>query len=95
MFVFRIGSVHLFTESFVSCLLPYYSLPSLETRQLLVPVPPEYWIFKMASLCYFLVLFHGSALLAVSICNNGSISNFLIFPLPADHSWQRNREEYA
>ena len=26
MFVFRIGSVHLFTESFVSCLLPYYSL---------------------------------------------------------------------
>ena len=25
MFVFCIGSVHLFTESFVSCLLPYYS----------------------------------------------------------------------
>ena len=95
MFVSCIGSVHLFTESFGSCLLPYYSLPSLETRQLLVPVPPEYWIFKMASLSYFLVLFHGSALLAVSICNNGSILSFLIFPLPADHSWQRNREEEA
>ena len=45
-----------------------------------MPVPPEYWIFKMASLCYFLVLFHGSALFAVSICNSGSISSFLIFP---------------
>ena len=63
----------------------------LETRQLLVPVAPEYWIFKMASSCYFLVLFHGSALFAVWICNSGSISSFLIFPLPADHSWQRNR----
>ena len=49
MFVFCIGSLHLFTESFVSFLL----LVILETRQLLVPVPPEYWIFKMASLCYF------------------------------------------
>ena len=85
MFVFCIGSVHLFTESFVSCHLPYYSVV-LETRQLLVPVPPEYWIFKMASLCYFLVLFDGSALFGVSICSNGSISSFLIFPLPADHS---------
>ena len=27
----------------------------LKTRQLLVPVPPEYWIFKMASLCYSMV----------------------------------------
>ena len=82
MFMFCIGSLHLFTESFVSFLL----LVILETRQLLVPVPPEYWIFKMASLCYFLVLFHGSALFGVSICNSGSISSFLIFSLPADHS---------
>ena len=67
----------------------------LETRQLLVPVPPEYWIFNMASLCYFLVLFHGSALFAISIWDSGSISRFLIFPLPADHSWHRNREEKA
>ena len=65
----------------------------LKTRQLLVPVPPEYWIFKMASPCYFLVLSHGLALFAVSRCYSGSISNFLIFPLPVDHSWQRNREE--
>ena len=89
MFVFCIGSVHLFTESFVSCLLPF------ETRQLLVPVPPESWVFKMASLCYFLVLFPGSALFAISVCNSGSISSFLIFSLPTDHSWQRNREEKA
>ena len=91
MFVFCIGSVHLSTESFVSCLL----LVIFETRQLLVPVPFEYWILKMASLCYFLVLFHGSALFAISICKSGSISSFLIFPLPADHSGQRNREEKA
>ena len=38
-----------------------------ETRQLLVPVPPESWVFKMASLWYFLVLFHGSALFAISL----------------------------
>ena len=75
MFVFCIGSVHLFTESFVSCLLPF------DTRQLLVPVPPESWVFKMASLCYFLVLFHGSALFAISVCNSDSISSLLIFPL--------------
>ena len=86
MFVFCIGSVHLFTESFVSCLFLSLLFVVLETRQLLVPVPPEYWIFKMASLCYFLVLFHGSAFFAVAICNKGSISSFLIFPLPADHS---------
>ena len=30
--------------------------------QLLVPVPPECWIFKMASLCYFLVSSYRSAL---------------------------------
>ena len=65
----------------------------LKTRQLLVPVRPEYWIFKMAFPCYFLVLSHGLALFAVSRCYSGSISNFLIFPLPVDHSWQRNREE--
>ena len=94
LFVFYIGNVHLFTESFVSCLLPFYSSFWTETlRQLLVLVPPEDWIFKMASLCYFLVLSHGSALFPVSRCNSGSISSFLIFPLPADHSWQRNREE--
>ena len=29
---------------------------------------------------------HGSALFAISRCNGGSIWNFLIFPLPADHS---------
>ena len=75
MFVFCIGSVHLVTESFVSCLLPF------ETRQLLVPVPPESWVFKMASLWYFLVLFHGSALFAISVCNSDSISSLLIFPL--------------
>ena len=34
----------------------------------------------------FQVLFHGSALFGVSICNSGSISSFLIFSLPADHS---------
>ena len=71
------------------CLLPYYS----SSCQLLVPVPPEYWTFKMASLCYFLVLSHGLALFAVPRCYSDSISNFLIFPLPADHSWQRNREQ--
>ena len=65
----------------------------LKTRQLLVPVPPEYWIFKMASPCYFLVLPRGLALFAVSRCYSGSISNFLIFRLPVDHSWQRDREE--
>ena len=47
----------------------------------------------MASLCYFLVLSHGLALFAVPRCYSDSISNFLIFPLPADHSWQRNREK--
>ena len=46
-----------------------------------MPVPPESWVFKMASLCYFLVLFHGSALFAISICNSDSISSLLIFPL--------------
>ena len=33
--------------------------------QLLVPVPPECWIFKMASLCYFLVSSYRSALFAL------------------------------
>ena len=46
-----------------------------------MPVPPESWVLKIASLCYFLFLFHGSALFAISICNSGSISSLLIFPL--------------
>ena len=92
LFVICIRSVHLFTESFVSVfylIIRDYS----SSCQLLVPVPPEYWTFKMASLCYFLVLSHGLALFAVPRCYSDSISNFLIFPLPADHSWQRNREQ--
>ena len=59
--------------------------------QLLVPVPPEYWIFKMASLCCFSILSHNLARFAVPRCYSDRISNFLIFPLPADHSWQQNR----
>ena len=92
LFVICIRSVHLFTESFVSVfylIIRDYS----SSCQLLVPVPPEYWTFKMASLCYFLVLSHGLALFAVPRCYSDSISNFLIFPLPADHSWQWNREK--
>ena len=92
LFVICIRSVHLFTESFVSVfylIIRDYS----SSCQLLVPVPPEYWTFKMASLCYFLVLSHGLALFAVPRCYSDSISNFLIFPLPADHSWQRHREQ--
>ena len=54
--MFCIGSVHLYTEPFVSCVLPYYQSSFLEKRQLLVPVPPEYCIFKMASLCYYVSL---------------------------------------
>ena len=44
-------SVHLYTEPFVS-----WSVVVLETRQLLVPVPPEYCIFKMATICYYVSL---------------------------------------
>ena len=54
--MFWIGSVHLYTEPFVSYVLPYYQSSFLEKRQLLVPVPPEYCIFKMASLCYYVSL---------------------------------------
>ena len=61
--------------------------------QLLVPVPPECWIFKMASLCYFLVSSYRSALFALSKCNLGSISSFLIFPPAAEHTLQRNMKE--
>lgn len=68
-------------------------------RQLLVPVlprlrlppPRELWIFKMASLSYFLVVSYGSALDVVSKCSSGSISSCLMSPLPADHTWQRNQ----
>ena len=55
-----------------------------------LPPPPPLLISDKS-----LILFHGSALFAVSICNNGSISSVLIFSLPADHSLQRNREEKA
>ena len=61
--------------------------------QLLVPVPPECWIFKMASLCYFLVSSYRSALYALSKCNLGSISSFLIFSPAAEHTLQRNMKE--
>ena len=65
----------------------------LWTRQLLVPVPPECWIFKMASLCYFLVSSYRSALFAHWKCNLGSISSFLICPSAAKHTLQRNMKE--
>ena len=39
--------------------------------QILVPVPPECWIFKRASLCYFLVSSYRSALFAPLKCNLG------------------------
>ena len=61
--------------------------------QLLVPVPPECWIFKMASLCYFLVSSYRSALFALSKCYLGSISSFLICPPAAEHTLQRNMKE--
>ena len=61
--------------------------------QLLVPVPPECWIFKMASLCYFLVSSSRSALFALSKCYLGSISSFLICPPAAEHTLQRNMKE--
>ena len=51
----------------------------------------------MASLCYFLVLSHGLALFAVLRCYSDNISNFLIFPLPADQAdseiGNKNHEE--
>ena len=61
--------------------------------QLLVPVPPECWIFKMASLCYFLVSSYRSALFALSKCYLGSISSFLTCPPAAEHTLQRNMKE--
>ena len=61
--------------------------------QLLVPVLPECWIFKMAWLCYFLVSSYRSALFALSKCNLGSISSFLICPPAAEHTLQRNMKE--
>ena len=61
--------------------------------QLLVSVPPECWIFKMASLCYFLVSSYHTALFALSKCNLGSISSFLICPPAAEHTLQRNMKE--
>ena len=57
----------------------------LETMQVLVTVPPEYLISKMASLFYILVVFNGAALFAVLKSNNNSI--FRVFwNKPADHS---------
>ena len=47
----------------------------------------------MASLCYFLVSPYRSVLFALSKCNLGSISSFLIFPPAAEHTLQRNMEE--
>ena len=49
----------------------------LETRQVLVTVPPVYRISKMASPFYILVVSNGSALFAVLKSNNNSISSFL------------------
>ena len=60
---------------------------------LLVPVLPECWIFKMASLCYFLVSSYRSALFSLSKCNLGSISSLLICPPAAEHTLQRNMKE--
>ena len=65
----------------------------LYRTQLLLLVPPECWIFKMASLCYFLVSSYRSALSARSKCNLGSISSFLICPPAAEHTLQRNMKE--
>ena len=61
--------------------------------QLLVPVPPECWIFKMASPCYFLVSSYRSALFALSKSYLDSISSFLICPPAAEHTLQRNMTE--
>ena len=61
--------------------------------QLLVPVLPECWIFKMASLCYFLVSSYRLALFALSKCYLGSISSFLICLPAAEHTLQRNMKE--
>ena len=47
----------------------------------------------MASLCYFLVSSYRSALFALSKCNLGSISSFLICPPAAEHTLQRNMKE--
>ena len=62
----------------------------LETRQVLVPVPSEYWISKMASLYYILIVSNCSALFTVLKSNNGSISSFV-----ADHSelGKKNHQE--
>ena len=53
-------------------LLSEYWISNATTRV----IPPECWIFKMASLCYFLVSSYRSALFALSKCNLGSISSF-------------------
>ena len=51
----------------------------LEIGQVLVPVPFEYWVSKMASLYYILIVSNCSALFAVLKTNNGSISSFVEF----------------
>ena len=85
MFVFCIPSVHLFTESFVSCLF-YLIIRRFGDKATTSASPSRELDFQDGVALLFQVLFHGSALFAISICNSGSISSFLIFSLPADHS---------
>ena len=65
----------------------------LETRQVLVPVPSEYWISKMASLYYILIVSIFSALFAVL---NTTMAVFrVLWNSLADHSeiGKKNHQE--